>query len=223
MKRRYLLSLIVTTSLAGCNFDDTKSSPSNGTTPTTTEHEPGRTATPVAEDPATYRPIGEDVISLEGGPFTKLRIDNLPKPVPFSGWVEFGTQPTTGEPGQLTIGIDNRGDQTLGLDGGAPAGFSESDTGLIAADNWGPTKFEEEQRDCPRGRPVAAGTSVLWSDPGQTRQTSADIFVDPRVETCFPSGEHYINSLYRIYPDRNSFENNEPIQKFHWGFTLVVE
>lgn len=180
--------------------------------------------TPVDDDPPTYRPTGEASKVLKGAPSTHLRIDLLPDPVPFSGEVTFESQPKSGEVGRLTVGMENRGDTSLGLEGGVPDGFSESDSGLIVHDHWRPESFEDGDETCPRGRPtVTDARDAQWVDSGSTVEKSVDLFVDPDTQPCFPPGEHYITPQYDVYPDHDAFVNEEPLVRFYWGFTLVVE
>lgn len=228
MRRRKLLSAAVATGLAGCNLDLSSTDPTTKSptdpTDTSTDNNSGPTATPVTEDPPTYRPNGEESELLTGDPFTQLRIDTLPGPVPFSGWVNFQSQPAGSKAGKLTIGMDNHGDESLGLEGGTPDGFSESDSGIIVHDNWSSPSVEDKDENCPRGRPdLTDERDAQWVDPGYTIEKSVDIFVDPGVQPCFPAGEHYIDSTYDVYPDHSSFVDDEPVVRFHWGFTLVVD
>ena len=224
--RRRLLSTFVLVGTTGCTFGDT--SPSGSTR--TSDSAPGGeestgqssdepSSTPMDGDPETYRPTGSERTELQESPFTELRVDTLPESAPFSAGVEFLAQPAGEEPGRFAVELRNDTDDSLGVEGGVPEDSDESETGIAVSNGWA----DRASDDCPRGyRQADDVIEALWFDPNETIQETYDIHVTHDEPVCFPEGAHRIETAYDVYAGEASFNNDEPIYRFHWGFTLVV-
>jgi len=225
--RRRLLLTLVLVGTTGCTFSDTSPSESTQTSDSTPvgEEPTGQSSdepssTPMDGGPETYRPTGSKRTELQGSPFTELRVDTLPESAPFSAGVKFLAQPAGEEPGRLAVELRNNTDSSLGVEGGVPDGSGESETGIAVSNGWA----DRASDDCPRGyRQADAVTEALWFDPNETIQKTYDIHVTHDESVCFPEGAHRIGSDYRVYSSKASFNNNNPISRFYWGFILTVE
>ena len=223
--RRRLLSAFVLMGTAGCTFE---TSPPGARTPGSTpatgkpaaESAGGPSPTAADGTPETYRPVGSERTELRGSPFTELRVDTLPDAAPFGAGVEFLAQPTGEEPGRLAVELRNRTDDSLGVKGGVPDDSDESETGIAVSSGWA----DRTSDDCPRGyRQADAATTALRFDPNETVRETYDVHVTHDESVCFPEGAHRIESVYRVYPGKNSFIDDDPAFRSRWGFTLVVE
>ena len=228
VSRRRLLSTFVLVGTTGCTFGDASPSESTQTPDSTpagkestdrSSDEPS--SIPMDGGTETYRPAGSERTELQESPFTELRVDTLPESAPFSAGVEFLAQPAGEESGRLAVELRNNTDNSLGVGGGVPDDSDESETGIAVSNSWA----DRASDDCPRGYRQAGGvTEALWFDPNETIRETYDIHVTHDGPVCFPKGVHRIESEYHIYPNKDSFNNNDdPASRFYWGFVLTVE
>jgi len=220
MKRRHLLAASLPAALAGCLINSsTRSTPKVGgesTSPIRTDS--GPTATPVENDPPTYKPSGSRSKDFEGEPFVQARIATMPKPVPFHPWIELIRQPARDTVGKLEIGMTNRTTQPWTISGGSSNPFSggDSDAGI-----WVGSSASEIEDGCPRGAPVTKGIEVY--DQVLSRQsisTTYQLSATHDKDVCFPSGDHRFPGHRLVYESR---DDEDPALAFEWWFTLIAE
>lgn len=227
MNRRQLLRAVgvgtMGPGLAGCNTGTNESHPTTtsnaGETPTATVSNSGPTATPIDEDPPTYRSAGSRRVALDGEPFVAARVDSMPDPVPFQPWIELLDQPSPTGTGRIRVGMTNRADRSLYLFGATPnpmAG-SQSDAGITIGE------FEGEiHKGCAREL-RRTGTGVLSHrsvKPHFGISTTHAIFVTHERDVCFPAGEHRFTGQREVYTDPAA---DEAMLAFEWGFSLLVD
>ena len=205
--------------LAGCS-SVTTTGPSD--TPTGTSSETP-TDTPKEQSTDTPNPVttassGEKT-TIEGDPIGELRVNEFPASVPFTGQVTVLQQPSGTEPGRLRIVIRNDGSGAWQVKTGAlKLPFHPDGTdGVVVThhDNY------KQENSCVRG-PAGADAAVderQVASGGEIRGRHY-LITNPDAATCFPAGEHQLQSGYSATPINEEFNSED---RFAWGFTLVLQ
>jgi len=224
MNRRELLSTTILTALTGCLEDTNNTTTTTDTaTHTTTaqrSHTDSKTDTQNSEtDPPQYEATHQERVDLDGKPFTELRIDVLPKEVPFTGDVELKEQPSDGDDGKLWIELHNQDDRSWTIEAAVPLPFppTGSDGGLWVSETPAP----ETEDGCARG-PAGADAAIEKDQIEPDGRIDGDRYIHALydTQTCYRFGEHAFRNYYKVY---NNGDSEQPKLKFKWGFSLISE
>lgn len=213
MKRRELLGALFAAGVAGCVTYDTGVRTTPGVEPTR-----GPSATPVDDDPPTYRASGHQTTAIEGSPIVEARIDTVPKPVPLRPWFEFLAQPTSDRSGRIRVGLKNRSQQAVSIEGTISGLSSDAGIGIGSLDT-------DIVNGCPRRRGEGGNGRIDHTrvEPTESVARKMGIYTFKGIKQCFPPGEHRLQSVRPVFSDETSLINSKPKLVFEWGLTLVVE
>ena len=156
---------------------------------------------------------------VEGAPIQELQVAEFPTWAPFNGSVGILRQPSTTEPGILTVTLQNESSRDWRLE----VGMNNLPFDMAVADGLFVTSINEftHTENCifVKTQGVADVGDREIVESGETLDGRRNIVTRRNATKCLSAGHHQFMNTYFAEPLQDSRSSDT----FQWGFTLVLE